>query len=502
MSLRNENTRPDGSPWRLALPVRRRLAALLLIVGFAWPAHAQFAPGPPDAALVEKGRYLAIAADCAACHTSTHEGKPGKRFAGGYSIESPLGAIMATNITPSKTAGIGNYSEAQFARALRQGVRADGSHLYPAMPYTAYTQLSDEDTRALYAFFMHGVAPVDVRPQPTQLPFPFGIRSSMAVWNLMFLDDQRFAPDASQSQQVNRGAYLANALGHCSTCHTPRNFLMAERRSRLLGGGALGAYYAPNITPDANGIGGWTDAELVQYLKSGHVAGKSQAAGPMAEAVEKSFQHLKAEDLSAIVAYLRTVPPQSEQGQERPPFAYGTAASSEPALRGASGPNERDSLRGGAALFSGNCASCHQPDGGGSDNQSYPALFHNTATGSARPANLIAAILFSVERTVGGQQVLMPRFDHDSPVNPLSDAQIAEIANYVLVQYGNPAVRVSADDVAQTRRGGPRPFLAKVQPLLAPLLLVLAVVVVALAAWWLLRRRRKPRSAGALPRTS
>ncbi|MBB1600814.1 cytochrome C [Variovorax sp. UMC13] len=458
------------------------------------PADAQTAPAPADATLVERGRYLAIAGDCAACHTNTNAGKP---FAGGYSIQSPLGVIVATNITPSKTAGIGHYTEAQFARALRQGVRADGSHLYPAMPYTAYTQLTDDDTRALYAYFMHGVAPVDEAPTATGLPFPFNVRASMAVWNLMFLDDRRFVPDGSRSQQVNRGAYLANALAHCGTCHTPRNALMAERGRRFLAGGQVGAYYAPNITPDAGGIGRWSDAELLAYLRTGHVVGRSQASGPMAEAVEKSFQHLAVEDLSAIVAYLKTVPPQVEPRQARSTADYGKPSQLEPALRGTSGPNERDSLGSGAALFSGNCASCHQPDGSGSRSQFYPALFGNTTTGSVHADNLVAAILFGVERTVGSRQVLMPRFDKDSRVNQLSDAQIADLANYVLGQFGNPAVSVRAEDVAQTRAGGPRPFLAKVQPVMAPVAAAAALLVLAALGWRAVRRRRGAASARA-----
>lgn len=475
--------------WWRRLAVQLALLALLLAYWFGTPADAQTRPSAPspDAALIERGRYLAVAADCAACHTNTHGGKP---FAGGYSIQSPLGIIVATNITPSKSAGIGNYTEAQFARALRQGVRADGSHLYPAMPYTAYTQLTDGDTAALYAYFMQGVAPVDEAPAATGLPFPFNIRASMAVWNLMFLDDRRFVPDAAQTQQVNRGAYLANALAHCGTCHTPRNALMAERGSRFLAGGQLGAYYAPNITPHAGGIGNWSDAELLGYLRTGHVDGLSQASGPMAEAVEKSFQHVAPDDLAAIVAYLRTVPPQAEPRQAQSPSAYGKRANLEPAWRGTAGPNERDSLRSGAALFSGNCASCHQPDGGGSRSQFYPALVGNTTTGSVHPDNLLAAVLFGVERTVGGRQVLMPRFDQDSPVNPLSDAEIAQIANYVLANFGNPAASVREEDVAQTRRGGPRPFLAKVQPLLAPLIALAILLMGAALLWWVLRRRR------------
>jgi mono/diheme cytochrome c family protein len=195
------------------------------------------------------------------------------------------------------------------------------------------------------------------------------------------------------------------------------------------------------------------------------------------------------EDLSAIVAYLKTVPPQAEPQQARPTSDFGKPSNIEPALRGTSGPNERDSLRSGAALFSGNCASCHQPNGGGSRSQFYPALFGNTTTGSVHPDNLVAAILFGVERTVEGQQVLMPRFDKDSHVNPLSDAQIAAISTYVLNQFGNSKLTVTPADVQTVRNGGDVPLLVKAQPWFIPagiagLLLVLAAIA------WLVRRRR------------
>ena len=453
----------------------------------------------PDATLVERGKYLATAADCTGCHTVPHGGKP---FAGGYGIASPLGAIVATNITPSKTAGIGNYTEAQFARALRQGVRADGAHLYPAMPYTAYTLLADEDVRALYAYFMLGVQAVDDAPATaTDLPFPFNIRASMAVWNALFLKERRFVPDAAQSQQVNRGAYLAQALAHCSACHTPRNALMAEQGGRALAGGALGPWYAPNITAHESGLQGWSEQEIVQYLRSGRAPGKAQAAGPMAEAIENSLQYLREDDLRAIVAWLRTVPAQDAGGGQGASFARGAAHDLEPALRGRNGPNERDSLQSGAQLFSGNCASCHQADGAGSEGQDYPALFHNTATGGARADNLIDAILYGVDRTVAGQRVLMPRFDGASSVNRLSDAQIARIAGYVLVQHGNAAASVSAADVARARAGGARPWLARAQPWLAPSALGLLALLLVLAAWLGARARRRQRR-GRPPRAT
>src|SRR5262249_41492509 len=204
----------DGAPH-----MKPALATLGLAVALGMsPARAQM---PHDAALIEQGRYVAVAADCKACHTNP---KGGKAFAGGYGIASPVGTIFSTNITPSRTAGIGGYTEAEFARAVRRGVRRDGANLYPAMPYTSYARMTDEDVHALYAYFMHGVAAVDEAAPKTRLPFPFSVRLSMVGWNLMFLNTKPFAADRSKGPQWNRGAYLTEVLEHCSVCHTPRNF--------------------------------------------------------------------------------------------------------------------------------------------------------------------------------------------------------------------------------------------------------------------------------------
>lgn len=473
----------------------KTLAATCLALGLAPLAYAQSpaqtAPPAPvtdaQAMLVAKGKSLAIAADCMACHTTPEGGKP---YAGGYAISSPLGVIYATNITPSKTAGIGSYSEEQFARALREGVRADGAHLYPAMPYTSYALLTDEDTRALYAYFMHDVVPVDEAAPRTDLPFPFNLRFSMMAWNLLFLDNKRYVADPGESEQWNRGAYLTKGLAHCSACHTPRNFLMAEQQSQAFAGAMVGPWFAPNITSDkVSGIGGWSNEELIQYLKTGHVQGKNQAAGGMAEAVQNSLQFLPQDDLAAIAVYLKSTPAIHNALDDKPAHEYGRPISDESKLRGTEPFNNTQTLKSGAALFSGYCASCHQANGAGSKNQAYPSLFHNTATGLSNPANLIAAILYGVDRKVGDDHVLMPRFDEQSYVDPLTNEQIAAISNYVLTQYGNSKVQVSANDVAISRRGGPVPFLAVIQPYIAPAMVVGALLVL-LIALLLVRRRR------------
>ncbi len=308
--------------------------ASLIFAGLSLFAGSALAQDAADPALVAKGKYLAIAGDCGACHT-TENGRP---FAGGLALASPLGQIFSTNITPSKQFGIGNYSLEDFDRAVRHGVRKDGANLYPAMPYTAYSSVSDDDIKALYAYFMHGVEPVDEVGPRTSLPFPFNIRLSMMGWNLIFAHDKPFAADPSKSAQWNRGAYLAEGLAHCSTCHTPRNFLMAEEGGKALGGASLGTWFAPNITSDAvAGIGKWSVDDIAAYLSTGRSPTGSQAGGPMLEAIDKSFSKLDAKDVKAIATYIHGVAAQSMNA------APGKPVTTAPVLTDS--PDDRQCLR-------------------------------------------------------------------------------------------------------------------------------------------------------------
>ena len=465
------------------------------MAGLAAGAAAQAqAPAEADARLLERGRSLAIAADCLACHTQAGGGKP---YAGGYPINSPLGVIYASNITPSKTAGIGDYSEADFARALREGVRKDGARLYPAMPYTSYTLITDEDMKALYAYFMKGVAPVDEPAPVTRLPFPFSVRASMLGWNLLFLDNRRYTPDPSKSEQINRGAYLANALAHCGSCHTPRNALMAEDAGRALGGGPVGPWYAPNISSDpVAGIGGWSEDELVQYLRTGRVAGKVQAGGMMAEAVENSFQHMPETDLRAIAAYLKStapVGPESAADSKRPAgtaYDQGRAASDEAAarpgqpdrhrqpevrrravqrlLRQLSPVQRRGQRQPGLSLVVPQHG--HRRGHGGQSGRDHPVRHRPQCRRSARAD---AALRSEVLRQSADQPAGGGHF------------------HYVLASYGNPDLRVTPADVQQSRDGGPVPLLAKAQPYLVPGgVAVLVVLLLLLLAWRRVCRRR------------
>ncbi|MBB2168810.1 cytochrome c [Gluconacetobacter aggeris] len=461
------------------------LAAPLVLTGHAI-AHADTS--------MSRGHYLAIAADCAACHTNGHEGA---ELAGGYAIASPMGAIYSTNITPSKTYGIGNYTLEQFSRAIRHGVRADGAELYPAMPYGSYSQLTDEDVAALYDYLMHEVKPVDQPAPKTNLPFPFSIRASLWGWKLLSgVEGKPFVPDSTHDAAWNRGRYLVDTLAHCGECHTPRNIMMAPKSSAYLAGGDLGSWRAPNVTSDkVAGIGGWSDQELQDYLRTGKSA-HARAAGPMAEAVEHSFQYLTPTDLAAMVAYLKTVPAIAEPGQATANFAHdGKAAPFDYAAANARRNNS--SLKGmteGNVLYEDVCASCHQSNGKGSADGYYPSLIGNTTTGQRNPADLVASILFGVDRTVEGHQVLMPGFGAQSLVQRLDDQQVAAIANYVTGHFGSGQATVTADTVATIRAGGPKPAIAQLsEPRVLAVLAIVGLVILgalALALRFILKSRR------------
>ena len=433
-----------------------------------------------DNAAIERGRYLATAGDCIACHTAPG----GKSMAGGLALASPLGSIYSTNITPSKTHGIGNYTLEQFADALRHGKRADGANLYPAMPYTAYAKTTDEDIAAMYAYFMQGVEAVDAAPaHTTALPFPFNIRASLGVWNAIFHDATPYKADASQTPEWNRGAYLSQGLAHCTTCHTPRTSLMAEDSKRSLGGGEVGGWHAPNITSDAkSGIGNWSVDDLVLYMSGQPVPGKGPAAGPMAEAIDHSLKHLTPADLKAIAVYVKSVPAVSDSNVKQGADQFGKPVDDLDSIRGTALPQDYDAMT-GAQIYDGYCASCHQAQGQGSDEDGLPALFHNTSLGHANSNNLVNVVLHGIHRV--GTDSVMPGFAHE-----LSDKQVTALSNYLLTSYGNPEAKVTERQVAQLRD----PATAGADNTLLNLAragMVVGVIVVLALLGWLFARRRK-----------
>ncbi|MCY0386063.1 cytochrome c [Robbsia sp. Bb-Pol-6] len=445
--------RPTPHPGTRPVPHRgragRRLARRAVFAGVvacqtAWlpTAHAG------DATQIARGAYLARAADCIACHTAAH----GQPFGGGYAIDTPFGKITSTNISSDKTYGIGNWSDAQFVRAVREGVGAHGENLYPAMPYDAFTQLRRDDVLAIKAYLM-SQPPVHAATRANTLSFPFNQRWTLWFWNLVNLKKGALRDDPQRSAEWNRGRYLVQGLAHCETCHTPRNVTLGMDRSRALGGGDLGAWRAYNITPDRTaGIGGWSDAELIAYLRDGDAPGRASAAGPMAEAVEHSLQYLSAADLKAIVAYLRTVPAQA--GPDTAPRSrQGQPAHDYEMLRGADAAQL--ARHAGAQLFLEHCATCHAATGAGrgAGYAAYPSLFNHSTVGASNSTNLVSVILCGVKRDMQSGQVAMPSFAHD-----MTNEQIATLANYLTRQFGTPATHTTPADVAKLRSGDLQPY--------------------------------------------
>lgn len=251
------------------------------------------------------GQYLAKAGGCLACHTEDR--KDAVPFAGGRALKTPFGTFYGPNITPHPQAGIGRWTEADFIRAMRLGRRPDGTHLFPAFPYTSFTRIVDSDLRDLWAFLRK--LPPSARPsRKHDLHFPFGWRPPLVIWKWLYFTPGPFTADKRYSQIVNRGAYLVGALGHCGECHTPRNFLGGEKQNRFLAGGkGPSGKNIPNLTPTR--LKKWGDGELKEFLQTGLTPDGDAANETMDEVIRNTTSQLTAGDLAAMIAYLRTLPP-------------------------------------------------------------------------------------------------------------------------------------------------------------------------------------------------
>ncbi|MDN0119646.1 c-type cytochrome [Yersinia frederiksenii] len=417
------------------LTLGHSVKSLLLALGCAASGHAS-----ADANLIARGEYLTKAADCVACHTT----KNGKPFAGGLAFKTPMGTLYSPNITPDKETGIGRWSDEEFLRALHEGKGKNGENLYPAFPYTSYTLLQDDDVKAIKAY-LFSLPAVHQPNRENDMPFPFNQRWGLWFWNLVNFDGQRFEPDSSKDAQWNQGAYFVEALGHCGECHTPRNITMGMKDSKAYAGTEIDGWTAFNITSDPHaGIGGWSQEQMVQYLRGGHVDGKAQAAGPMAEVIENSTRHLTDSDLNAMAVYLRSLKPLNPDDETQSRSDWGQPATSVNTLRGM--PFTADNNTDGARLYLGNCASCHGFTGGGVQDGYYPSLMNNSAVGASAPNNLINVILHGVSRKTNDGEVFMPGFAHN-----LTDEQVVSLSNYLLQQFGQPALNIKADDVKKLR---------------------------------------------------
>lgn len=407
---------------------RSILASLALLASASVLAAA-------DASLVERGRYLAQLGDCVACHTSGNEAP----MAGGRALETPFGKLYSTNITPDKETGIGNYSFAQFDRAMRQGVAADGHNLYPAMPYPSYAKMTREDMQALYAYLMEGLAPVRMQNKPDEMSWPFNMRWGLAIWNWLFLDDTPFQPDGSKDETWNRGAYLVQGLGHCGACHTPRGIAFQEKA--MSEAGSSGDYFLAGETVEhwrALSLRNlWTVEDTALFLKTGQNR-FAAASGNMTEVIMHSTQHFKDADLLAVATYLKSLPP----GPHDKPMPAGVPQP----VQQARVPDNLFNSRGGLGYIQ-FCGDCHRADGGGVD-KVFPTLAGNPTVRSQDPATLVHILLTGGETaaTAAHPRVfVMPAFAR------LGDQELAEILSFVRASWGDGAPPVDAATVARMR---------------------------------------------------
>jgi len=392
---------------------------VILAALFAVSAHAD-----PSFETLERGRVLATAGDCIACHTAPG----GAPFAGGRPLPTPFGVLVTPNITPDRDTGIGAWTDEDFIRAVSRGIDRDGAHLYPAFPYVYYSRVTREDALAVRAF-LNTLDPVRNVVESNQLPFPFDVRATMIGWNGLFFEPGVFKPNAAKSAEWNRGAYLVEGLGHCGACHTAKNVLGADRTSRPLQGAVLQDWFAPNLTADLRtGLGGWSVDEIVEYLATGRNA-RSAASGPMAEVVAYSTSQLPTADVRAMAVYLKDQPARTASG-------VAPMAADAPAMVA------------GAAIFQDSCTACHRQSGEGVP-RLFPSLKGSAVVQSDDPTTVVRVVLngaLAVATDAAPTAPAMPPFGWK-----LSDPQVAAVATYVRNAWGNAASPVSAAQVHELR---------------------------------------------------
>jgi len=394
-----------------------KASVLAALVSFAaMPALAQDR--------VASGRYQAVLGDCAGCHTAPGE----KPMAGGMILQTPFGKIAVPNITPDRETGLGSWTEADFRRAMREGVSPGGKRLYPAMPYPAYARMPDADISALWAY-LKTLTPVRHAVEPNLLPFPYNIRTLMAGWNWFYPSPVGFAPTAGKTAEWNRGAYLVTGPGHCGACHTAKTFLGADR-AKAFTGASLQGWFAPEITgAKPHGIGNWSTDDIVTYLKSGwntHAA----ATGPMVEVVENSTSQMTDADLRAIAVYLKDQPAGSD-------IRSGTRVTAgDPAMQA------------GGKLYQDNCVGCHGWDGKG-ETLIFPPLAGNAILLQPSAESLTRVVL-------EGAQAAGTKSAPTAPAMPsfawkLNDGEVAALLTYIRNSWGDDAAPVTAASVAKIR---------------------------------------------------
>lgn len=430
--------------------LKSRLAAVLITIVFVFLINATCRlahAAPASQERVQRGAYLARAGDCIACHTA----RDGEPFSGGLPMHTTIGTIYSTNITPDLETGIGRYTLDDFVKVMREGIANNGHHLYPAMPYTSYARLSQEDLSALYAWFMQGLEPVCKQNRPTKLSWPLSMRSLMAVWNALYVPKGEYTSDPDKNASWNRGAYLVQGLGHCGECHTPRGIAgqmkanSEKNGGQYLAGATLDNWHASLLTGDLEtGLHAWSKDDITEFLKTGRTA-RVAAFGVMAEVVGKSTQYLTDQDLNAIAEYLKSLPPSSNEGEDNSDSAMkaGDVTTATLALRAG------DTGVRGSRIYLDNCNACHRSDGSGA-HRTFPSLAKHEEVNAKDPISLIHIVLTgsAMPSTQTAPSALaMPDFG-----GRLSDEEVADVLCFVRSNWGNHAADVSSDEVGRVRK--------------------------------------------------
>jgi mono/diheme cytochrome c family protein len=408
--------------------------ASVVMAGVLIASASGDAPGAPvgkrsfDAALIARGAQLSAIGNCATCHTR----RGGQSFAGGLPLETPFGVIYSTNITPDVDTGIGGWSEADFLRAMHDGVDRAGRNLYPAFPFDHFTRVTDEDVGAIYAYIMTRDAVRSAVPA-NRLLFPMSFRPLLSGWKALHFEPGVYRPDSSRSAEWNRGAYLVEGLGHCGACHTPRNSLGAETKSDRFGGGEVEGWWASAINASSPAPTPWTIDQLTRYLRQGRDDKHGTAAGPMSPVVH-GLSEVPEEDVRAIATYLMTMLPSA-------PPASGRAVAASP---------DEARVASGAAIFAGACASCHD-EGASSLSSVHPVpLALTTSIHEHDPRNVLHIVLEGIWPEPGEKGEQMPGFE-----GALTDEQLASLLAYMRLHFANspPWADVSrqARDIIQQR---------------------------------------------------
>lgn len=401
------------------------ILAGLGVVGSSWHFALAAIASPPASAfsaqLAEKGAALAGIGNCAACHTV----KGGASYAGGSPLVTPFGSIYSTNITPDPDTGIGRWSQEAFKRAMHEGVRRDGAHLFPTFPYTHFSIVNDEDLTALYAYFMTRPA-INAPPKQNTLPFPLNVRALQGGWKLLYFDKATQQTNASKSVDWNRGRYLAEGLAHCAACHTPRNKLGAEIKDSPYAGAKINGWFAPALTAANTAPLPWTESEIFAFLRSGATDLHGGAVGPMAEVVHDGLALAPDADIHALAAYFADM--NGTAGATGAAGAAGAAQGTDAALSKIMAKSAQ--VAGiyndhGAVLYVGACASCHS-NSDGKPIRARPELGLSGALSAPDPNNLLQLILHGIGKQERMPGMIMPGF-----ASSLSDADIAQLAAYL-----------------------------------------------------------------------